>query len=229
MNWTNQYLQTKYLNLISHIISQECKGKHFFVSLRTNETAMKETIERRLLWNEAAKAGLLLGLFTGIFIFANTMLPKLLTGGKGLAVLSVIISTVLWLVKFVGCLALLRYFMMNFSSKFKGVTVPVIFRFGVITALTSALIVAGINLLNLTLISSEDMQSIIDTTLQSYGSISQLSDSDRVILDRTVSHLPQISFFVTLGYCFLYGTLASRILANTILPKDEFGDIADEQ
>lgn len=25
MNWTNQYLQTKYLNLISHIISQDCK------------------------------------------------------------------------------------------------------------------------------------------------------------------------------------------------------------
>lgn len=215
--------------MISHIISQECKGKHFFVSLRTNETVMKETIERQSLWNEAAKAGLLLGLFTGVFIFANTMLPKLLTGGKGAAIILVVINTVLWLIKFAGCLALLRYFMMNFSSKYSGVTVPTIFRFGMITALTSAVIVAGINLLNITLISAEDLQSVIDTTLQSYGSMTQISDSDRITLDRTLSHLPQISFFVTLGYCFLYGTIASKIIANTILPKDEFGDTVDEQ
>ena len=118
---------------------------------------------------------------------------------------------------------------MNFSSKYSGVTVPTIFRFGMITALTSAVIVAGINLLNITLISAEDLQSVIDTTLQSYGSMTQISDSDRITLDRTLSHLPQISFFVTLGYCFLYGTIASKIIANTILPKDEFGDTVDEQ
>ncbi len=190
---------------------------------------MKETIDRRSLWNEAAKAGLLLGLFTGVFIFANTMLPKLLAGGKVMSILLVIINTVLWLVKFAGCLGLLRYFMMSFSSKYRGISVQTIFRFGMLTALTSAVIVAGINLLNITVLSAEDLQSIIDTTLQSYSSMTQISDSDRVTLDRTLSHLPQISFFVTLGYCFLYGTIASKIIAGTILPKDEFGDPADEQ
>lgn len=30
MNWTNQYLQTKYLNLISHIISSRMQRYDFF-------------------------------------------------------------------------------------------------------------------------------------------------------------------------------------------------------
>lgn len=213
--------------MISHIISQDDKDNHFFVSLRINKAVMKETIESRSIWNEAAKAGLLLGLFTGAFILVNTLMPKILPNGKVWAgILAVVINTVLWLVKFAGCLALLRYFMVCFSHKFNVRSVSTLFRFGMLTALTSALIVAGINLLNIRLLSSDDMQAIIDTTLQN---MPQVNDSDQIILDRTLSHLPQISFFVTLGYCFLYGTVASKILSNMIAPKDEFGEPADEQ
>lgn len=184
---------------------------------------MKETADRHIIWNEAAKAGLALGIFTGLFVVASMLLSNIGTGA-GARMLASLASVALWLLKFIGCLWLLRFAMLRFYSRYDGITAKESFRFGMLTALTSAIIVAGLNLLCTTALFPDVMQQAIDSSMQSYSSIMSFSDSDRVAIERMMSHMPQISFFVTLIYCFLYGTAASKIFSSTIPPRDSFGD-----
>ena len=184
---------------------------------------MKETADRHIIWNEAAKAGLVLGVFTGLFVFASMLLSNIGTG-TGARILASLADVALWLLKFVGCLWLLRFSMLRFASRYDGITSKESFRFGMLTALTSAIIVAGLNLLCTTTLFPDVMQQAIDSSMQSYSAIMPLGDSDRVAMERMISHIPQISFFVTLIYCFIYGTVASKIFSSSIPPRDSFGD-----
>ena len=183
---------------------------------------MRQDIDFRTIWNEAAKSGLVLGIFTAVFMFTGILTAGLASGGFGARLAGSLISVALWLVKFVGCLWLLRFFMLKFAVNHPELTPKSSFRFGMFTALTSAIIVAGVNLINLTVISPDSINQLIDTYMA-------LGDSDRVALERTMSKLPQISFFVTLVYCFLYGVIASKIFSMSIPPRDIFGDTVDEQ
>lgn len=184
---------------------------------------MKETADRHIIWNEAAKAGLVLGVFTGLFVLASMLLSNIGTG-TGARILASLADVALWLLKFVGCLWLLRFSMLRFASRYDGITSKESFRFGMLTALTSAIIVAGLNLLCTTALFPDVMQQAIDSSMQSYSAIMPLGDSDRVAMERMMSHIPQISFFVTLIYCFIYGTVASKIFSSSIPPRDSFGD-----
>lgn len=188
---------------------------------------MKDNIDNHIVWNEAAKSGLVLGLFTGIFILLGALTSSLASAGTAARFLAVVLNAGLWLVKFLGCLWLLRFFMLKVADRYSGVTTRSLFRFGVLTALTSAIIVSGLNLVSTLTISQEELRTAVDTAMQSYPMA--LGDSEKITIERMTSRLPQITFFVTLIYCFIYGTAASKILSGTILPKDEFGDTMDEQ
>lgn len=188
---------------------------------------MKDNIDNHIVWNEAAKSGLVLGLFTGLFILLGALTSRLATVGTAASFLAVALNAGLWLVKFLGCLWLLRFFMLKIADKYSGVTIKTLSRFGMLTALTSAIIVSGLNLLNTLTISSADLQMAVDAAMKSYPVA--LGESERVAIERMTGRLPQITFFVSLIYCFIYGTVASKILAGTVLPKDEFGDPIDEQ
>ena len=192
---------------------------------------MGQEIDRSVTWSEGARAGLILGIFTGAFIFLNMLTGKLAAGSAGARFFGVVLNTALWLVKFIGCLWLLRFFMLRFASKYSGVTNRNSFRFGVVTALTSALIVAGLNLLNINL-EQETYRETVDTVMQSYLNMASLSDSDRVGIEHMMGMLPMISFFTTMIYCFIFGTVASLVFSRSIPPVDIFGtpsDRADNQ
>ncbi len=188
---------------------------------------MKESIDNHIIWNEAAKSGLILGLFTGVFILLGALTSGLASAGTAARFLAVMLNTVLWLVKFLGCLWLLRFFMLKVADRYSGVTVKSLSRLGTLTALSSAIIVSGLNLLSTLTISQEDLLTAVNTAMQAYPMA--MGESDRIAIERMAGWLPQITFFVTLIYCFIYGTVASKILSGTILPKDAFGDPMDEQ
>lgn len=171
---------------------------------------MRQDIDMRTILNEAAKSGLLLGLFTGVFIYVAMLIGMINSDSFGAKLMITVVNALLWMLKLVGCLWLLRFFML---------------RFGMFTALFSAIIVAGIGLVNITLIAPESMQSAIEAAMQSYSSA--LSASEQVTLERTLSRLPLISFFSSLVYCFLFGTVAAKIFSASIPPRDIFGEPTD--
>ena len=83
---------------------------------------MAAKIDSRTMWNEGAGYGMILGLATGVFIFLNMGTAALAeNGGAGLKLLAVALNAGLWLVKFLGCLWLMRFFMLKFAAGHKGV------------------------------------------------------------------------------------------------------------
>lgn len=192
---------------------------------------MKIEADKSIIWNEAAKAGLWLGLFTGAIILVNALFTYLLGSSFGARLAGTLINLALWLVKFLGCLWLFRFFMLKFAINYSGITNKTTFRFGVLIALTSALIVSAISLANILLISQGSMQEIVDTAMQNYTSVTPLGDSERIAIERMMSWLPHISFFTTFIYCFLYGTVVAKIFSTAIPPRDIFKDdnSTDEQ
>lgn len=186
---------------------------------------MRQDIDMRTILNEAAKSGLLLGLFTGVFIYVAMLIGMINSDSFGAKLMITVVNALLWMLKLVGCLWLLRFFMLRFAVANPTLTPRSSFRFGMFTALFSAIIVAGIGLVNITLIAPESMQSAIEAAMQSYSSA--LSASEQVTLERTLSRLPLISFFSSLIYCFLFGTVAAKIFSASIPPRDIFGEPTD--
>lgn len=184
--------------------------------------------DKHVIWNEAAKAGLVLGLFSGSVIIANAVLTSLAGESFAGRLICSISSVAMWLIKFFGCLWILRFHMLKFACRYPKSTNRTTFRFGMMTALSSALIVSAISLANILLISPDSMQETIDTAMQSYTAAVPLGDSDRVAIERMLGWLPQISFFTTLTYCFLYGTVAAKIFSAGIPPKNIFSDNSQE-
>ena len=71
------------------------------------------------------------------------------------------------------------------------------------------------------------IKEAIDAAMQSFSAVNPLGDSERVSIERMIGKLPTISFFVTFTYCFLYGTIVSKIFASGIPPEDIFSDTAE--
>lgn len=84
---------------------------------------MRQDIDLRTIWNEAAKSGLVLGIFTAVFMFTGILTAGLASGGFGARLAGSLISVALWLVKFVGCLWLLRFFMLKFAVNHPELTI----------------------------------------------------------------------------------------------------------
>ena len=96
---------------------------------------MNDSASNRILWNLAAKNGLLLGLFTAL---CRILSQTLSTGeaSAGMAVLNLII----WLVQFVGCIFLMKFFMERLVAGHKDADNRDTARYGRMLALTSSLI-----------------------------------------------------------------------------------------
>lgn len=188
---------------------------------------MKQSIDKSIIWNEAAKSGLVLGLYTSAFTLISSLTARLALSGIGGIILIQALNAILWMAKFGGCLWLMRLFMKKLVFKYEGVTRSSTFHLGVQTALFSAIIVAGVGLLNFTLISPDVMKEAIDSALQGYSAVAPIGDSERASIERMMGNLPMISFFVTFTYCFLYGTVVSKIFSSGIPPEDIFSDNAE--
>lgn len=185
---------------------------------------MEQNLIRKNLWNSAGKAGLILGLLSSAYMFIN----QWATAAEMPAFLSSILSFVLWAAKFAGCIMIMMFFMKKFSSENPEADNSKTFRFGVATALLSALIYAAVTFANIAFISADLMAENMDTVMQAYASIADSNTMD--MMEEMISKLPQITFFSNLIYCTLYGTVLSLILSRNIPSRNPFAEnSADEQ
>ena len=175
------------------------------------------------LWNGAGKAGLVLGLASSVYLFVNQWVSAM-----GIPILAGVLSFVLWAVKFGGCIWLMMFFMKKFASENQETDNSTTFRFGVVTALLSALVYAAFSFANMAYFSADLMAENIDTVMQAY---SQFMDSNTMSkMEDMMAKLPQITFFGNLIYCFIFGTVLSLILSRNIPSRNPFADYKpDEQ
>ena len=184
---------------------------------------MEQNSLRRNLWNSAGKAGLLLGLLSSAYLFIN----QWSSAAEMPTFLRMVLNFILWAAKFGGCIMIMMIFMKKFAAENPEARNSTTFRFGMATALLSALVYAAVSFANVAFISTDYYAEQMDTVMQAYA---QIMDSNTLSqMDKMLGNMAQITFFTNLFYCFVYGTLLSGILSRNIPSRDPFADYRPEE
>lgn len=185
---------------------------------------MIEKTLRKDLWESAGYAGLALGLTAAAYTYICNSLSL-----AGISTVAVIMITILlWIVKFVGCIMLMRFFMKKFSSSNSEVTNKDTFKMGVATALLSAFIYSSFILIDMTYIHADIYNVQYEMILQEYSA--RMDTYTVSMMKKFMEKIPQFAFASNLLYCFAYGTALAGILSQNIPSKNPFADYKpDEQ
>lgn len=182
-------------------------------------------MERKILWNKAAIAGLYFGAISSAYLFANYGIAHIpgcpaFVGG--------LLNAVLWIAKFGGCIYLMMYLMKKLVAADKDATNSDTFKFGAITSLLSAVIYSAVYFAYTAYIANDE---IVDTFNQIINTPGIAIDSNTLSgMSNMMENLPQIGFWGNLVYCFLFGIILSAILSSRIPARNPFGrgDKAEE-
>lgn len=180
---------------------------------------MNESIHNKILWNEAALGGLVLGAFTIVITLLSGLAGRI-SGGALVAVIGSVVKFLVWAVKFGGCIWLMAFFMKRLVQRYDGVENAETHILGRRLALLSALIVAAYSLASALLVDPEELNSAVTTALAATGQ--QLDSNTRSALEQIGPKLPVITFFATFLYCWAYGAILSVILSRNIPPFNPF-------
>ncbi|MCI7514713.1 MAG: DUF4199 domain-containing protein [Bacteroidales bacterium] len=178
----------------------------------------------RQIYNSAATAGLIFAAISISYMF----LTQLLGQCTGIPVfLNSIITFVLWVAKFIGCILLMKALMSRLVKKNEGITNSDTMKFGFVTSLLSALLIAGASFINIEYISTDLMTESYNAMMQVY---SKMLDSNSIAaLEKMMGNMSYISFFSNLIYCTLYGTILSFILSRNIPQQDPFANYKPQE
>ena len=192
---------------------------------------MKEKIDMKLIWNEAGKAGLVLGLISTAYMFI-TLYDATLFSSKFYSVAMSVVNFFLLAVKVVACIWLFKYFMLKFALRHSGATSGDTWKFGVTAGFLSALIYSAFNLANVAYISPAEYQSVYNEMIAQAAPL--MDANSRASAENMIGKLPQITFFLNLVYCFLWGLGLTAIysprlaLFNGIPGADEEENESDD-
>lgn len=181
---------------------------------------MDNSISHKTIWNDAAKSGLVLGLVTIVL-----MVPSQYTVNLSGKLLAGILNFALWLAKFIICIVVMKHYLIKFAKSHKGVMNSHTRRFGMATALASALIVAAFQFLNIAYINPDMYAQAMETAMESYSSMMTSSEIDA--MRESFSGLPTLMFFVMFFYCAIYGIILSSILSRNIPNETSIFDDQD--
>jgi len=181
---------------------------------------MTQTLDRRTIMNEAGKAGIALGGLVVICMAIVAFMPK--GNGVGGAALFTGVTAIVWLVKFLGCIWLMQFFMKKLVKDYTGVNNVDTLKLGMWSAFFSALIVAAASMAEVMFINPDSYQDAIREAINTY-SVTMDSNMETT-LDNIIDKMPVISFFSNLIYCFVYGWILSLILSRRIPTFDPFAN-----
>ena len=180
---------------------------------------MKGKLDNTLLWNEAAKAGLLLGL-----VSVSCLLLKELAGASGSNFLAQAAVIILWVVEFFGCILLMKKVQLDLRDKYEDVKVADTFRLGRRAALLSGLVLASAQALVIMYMPQETMDQLVSTVSESMNMTTAQQEEVSGMMDK----LPVLTFLFQWLYCFLYGTVLSSIMSRYIFFQKLFGGRFDD-
>lgn len=171
-------------------------------------------ISKKAITDEASRAGLLFGIISGLYI--------VVTGFAKTGILWSLLTMVLWALKFGACIWLMCFMMKRICAKYEGVTNSDTFRFGMLTALFSALITAVVAYLAAEFIFPEAMEERMNMAMEMYGSMLDSNSMD--MMEKMMDKMPVINLISTFIWCFIYGTALSAIVSGRIPRKDPFAE-----
>ena len=176
---------------------------------------MKETVDSRLLWHDAGKAGLVLG--AAVIIYSLLVSLAGMAGGA----FSTVAAFLLWGLKFGGCIFLMRMFLLRLSQRYDGVTSRTAFGYGVRIALLSSLVCSAYALSD-AILHPEMIEQVFEMVEIQFSAM--LDSNSRSALDRFRQDYPLYIFFGNFIYCFLFGVILARIFSSNLPQADPFGE-----
>ena len=179
-----------------------------------------EKIDNKIISSEAARAALAFGAISGGYIFVSGALGKLDS-----LVISNIVSIVLWLAKFIGCIALMKYLMKKLQGSFEGVTRGSLISYGTMIALFSAIITAACSYISVQYVFPDQMSQAFDMVFRQYSSM--LDSNSMAALEQMEGKMGVMSLTGNFIWCFLYGWILSTILAGSVAGKKDIFDDDD--
>ena len=175
---------------------------------------MKGKLDNTTLWNEAAKAGALLGL-----VSVSCLVLKELAGMSGSAFLAQAAVVILWSVEFFGCILLMKKVQLDLRDKYENVKMEDTFRLGRQAAALSGLLLASAQALIILYMPQETMDTLVSDISQAMSMTSSQKEQVEGMLDK----MPLYTFVFQWLYCFLYGTVLSSIMSRYIFLQKLFG------
>lgn len=177
---------------------------------------MSESISAKVLWDKAAKNALYLSLIPLFYLVWGIMSLNIHTDSVGLNFLVGTANFAFWMLKFLGCIALMRYFMVKLTVEYPDADNSHTFRYGVMIGGLSAIIVAAASYFNYIWFSAE----VVEGQLASISSMLDSATADAI--ERMKPELPAMMFFSNLIWCFIYGLVLSLILSRNIPSTNPF-------
>ena len=176
--------------------------------------------DKKTLFNSAGIGGLVLGGISIAYFLIGILISEA-GAGTGLALL----SGLLWIAKFAGCIMLMKFFMKKYSAAEPDADSSDVFRFGRLVALFSALLFAAFLLAFSTYINPSYFEDAILTAAQDNPMFNgEMMD----MFEEMLPKLPTITFFSQFIYCWLFGTVVAAIFSRNIPSSNPFDNI-DEQ
>ncbi len=181
---------------------------------------MAEGLNKKTLWNEAGKVGIILG---AICIGASllTLASGFLGGGTMVKFLVSVLGFIIWAAKFGGCIYVMLNAMRKLVANYPEAGNRDTYILGTESAFLSALIVAAFSMATV-MLSPDSTKAAFDTVLSQYSSV--MDSNSMEAMDSILDNLPVISFFSNLIYCFVYGWILSAILSRRIPSRNPFDD-----
>jgi len=175
---------------------------------------VKGKLDNTTLWNEAAKAGALLGL-----VSVSCLVLKELAGMSGSAFLVQAAVVILWSVEFFGCILLMKKVQLDLRDKYENVKMEDTFRLGRRAAALSGLLLASAQALIILYMPQKTMDTLVSDISQAMSMTSSQKEQVEGMLDK----MPLYTFVFQWLYCFLYGTVLSSIMSRYIFLQKLFG------
>ena len=176
------------------------------------------------MWEEAGKAGLVLGLTSTAYLFLNQYLSMTQMSD----ILKMLINTLIWAAKFGGCIYLMAYYMKRFAGQSSNIDNSLVCKFGLAAALLSAIVYSAASFANTAFISADLINEQISNLIEQMAPAMDSNTLNKV--DDLIAKLPQYTFFSNLFYCFTYGGVLSFILSRNIPSREPFANYtSDEQ
>ena len=174
--------------------------------------------QKNIMWEQAGKAGLVLGGISILYMMLTAVTGKVAENGS--TVLMGLINILLWLAKLGGCIYLMRFFMLRFSQADPEADNARVFRFGMLTALLSALLYSAFYLAYVSFIAPDTFENAMEAITDN----PMLDSNSLAAIEEMMPKMPTISFFVNLVWCWLFGTILAAIFSRNIPPKNPFAD-----
>ena len=165
-------------------------------------------------WSSAAMDGLYLSLVTIIYsLIVAVMQPQ-----------GFLVTAILWIAKFAGCMYLLWYFMKKWSNGFETITYSESYNYGFIICLFSSILCACYSYVQVEWLFPEHTQEAINLTKETMIQQGTLNSSTENMIDKLSSNFGRISMFVSLFYYIIFGAIAAAITANFTKKTNPFGE-----